>query len=174
MQLRKASEKDTEEIKALWAYCFEKPSDPFFQWYFTDLYTPSTVLVGEEKGQLACSLHRRPYTVRVRGRDFPTDYIVGVSTHPAARGRGYASSLLRGTFHLAAKEDKPFVILMPSAASYYLPQGFGFYVHQWQREAAPEELAKISERPAAARTLDNDGDWKELSAIYDAFTKKRK
>lgn len=173
MQLRKASEKDTEEIKALWAYCFEKPSDPFFQWYFTDLYTPSTVLVGEEKGQLACSLHRRPYTVRVRGRDFPTDYIVGVSTHPAARGRGYASSLLRGAFHLAAKEDKPFVILMPSAASYYLPQGFGFYVHQWQREAAPEELAKIAERPAAARTLDNDGDWKELSAIYDAFTKKR-
>lgn len=88
MKIRKASASDTEDVKALWAYCFEKPTDPFFQWYFKDLYTPETVLLGEENGQAACDLHRRPYTMSVRGRRFDTDYIVGVATHPAARGRG--------------------------------------------------------------------------------------
>jgi hypothetical protein len=48
MKIRKASASDTEDVKALWAYCFEKPTDPFFQWYFKDLYTPETVLLGEE------------------------------------------------------------------------------------------------------------------------------
>ena len=159
MKIRKASASDTEDVKALWAYCFEKPTDPFFQWYFKDLYTPETVLLGEENGQAACDLHRRPYTMSVRGRRFDTDYIVGVATHPAARGRGYASSLLRSAFHLAAREGKPFVTLMPSAASYYLPMGFGFFVHQWERKSSPEHLAPLGKKPVSCRVLKAGRNW---------------
>jgi len=173
MKIRKASASDTEDVKALWAYCFEKPTDPFFQWYFKDLYTPETVLVGEENGQAACDLHRRPYTMSVRGRRFDTDYIVGVATHPAARGRGYASELLRSAFHLAAKEGKPFVTLMPSAASYYLPMGFGFFVHQWERKASPEHLAPLGKKPVSCRVLAGCGEWQELASVYEAYTKDR-
>lgn len=173
MKIRKASASDTEDVKALWAYCFEKPSDPFFQWYFKDLYTPETVLIGEENGQAACDLHRRPYTMSVRGRRFDTDYIVGVATHPAARGRGYASSLLRSAFHLAAREGKPFVTLMPSATSYYLPMGFGFFVHQWERKASPEHLAPLGKKPVSCRVLAGCGEWQELASVYEAYTKDR-
>lgn len=173
MKIRKASASDTEDVKALWAYCFEKPTDPFFQWYFKDLYTPETVLLGEENGQAACDLHRRPYTMSVRGRRFDTDYIVGVATHPAARGRGYASELLRSAFHLAAKEGKPFVTLMPSAASYYLPMGFGFFVHQWERKASPEHLAPLGKKPVSCRVLAGCGEWQELASVYEAYTKDR-
>ena len=173
MKIRKASASDTEEVKALWAYCFEKPSDPFFQWYFQELYTPETVLLGEEKGQAACDLHRRPYRMSVRGQAFDTDYIVGVATHPAARGRGYASELLRSAFHLAAKEGKPFVTLMPSAASYYLPMGFGFFVHQWERKASPEHLAPLGKKPVSCRVLAGCGEWQELASVYEAYTKDR-
>ena len=173
MKIRKASASDTEDVKALWAYCFEKPSDPFFQWYFQELYTPETVLLGEEKGQAACDLHRRPYRMSVRGQAFDTDYIVGVATHPAARGRGYASELLRSAFHLAAKEGKPFVTLMPSAASYYLPMGFGFFVHQWERKASPEHLAPLGKKPVSCRVLAGCGEWQELASVYEAYTKDR-
>lgn len=173
MQTRKATINDEKEIKALWAYCFEKPSDPFFEWYFKECYTPDTVLVGEENGLIACDLHRRPYRLSVRGKSFDTDYIVGVATHPAARGRGYASSLLRGAFHLASMEEKPFVTLMPSAASYYLPMGFGFYAHQWERKGRPEDIALLGKRAKAVRTLDSEEDWEELSLIYDAYTSRR-
>lgn len=173
MLTRKATEADEREVKGLWGYCFEKPSDPFFQWYFENVYSPETVLVGEEKGQIACDLHRRPYTINVRGERLPVDYIVGVATHPAARGKGFASELLRGAFHMAASEGKPFVTLMPSAASYYLPMGFGFYCHQWERRAAPEELAKISRKALSCRTISSEEDWRELASIYDAYTDGR-
>lgn len=173
MKVRKAKETDEKALKALWAYCFEKPGDPFFDWYFRKLYRPGEALVGEEGGLTACALHRRPYEVYVRGEDFRTDYIVGVATHPAARGRGYAADLLRGEFHLAAKEDKPFVLLMPSAASYYLPLGFGMCVHQWERKASPEMLAPLGQKPFRARTVDDPSDWHDLAAIYDAYTADR-
>lgn len=173
MKIRKASASDAEEVKALWAYCFEKPSDPFFQWYFQELYTPETVLLGEEKGQAACDLHRRPYRMSVRGASFDTDYIVGVATHPACRGRGYASELLRGAFHMAANEGKPFVLLMPSAASYYLPMGFGFFVHQWERKSSPEHLAPLGKKAFACRVLTGVEGWQDLASVYDAYTKGR-
>ena len=173
MKTHKAALADEEKIKGLWAYCFEKPAEPFFQWYFKELYTPDTVLVGEENGQIACDLHRRPYRISVRGRSFDTDYIVGVATHPAARGKGFAAELIRGAFHVASEEGKPFVILMPSAASYYLPLGFGFYVHQWERKSSPEHLAPLGRKPVSCRTLTGNENWEELALIYDRFTKKR-
>lgn len=173
MKVRKATKSDEEAVKSLWGYCFEKPSDPFFQWYFQDLCQMKDVLVGEDKGQIACDLHRRPYTIQLRGQHLSVDYIVGVATHPAARGKGAAKELLRGSFQLAAKEGKSLVILMPSAASFYLPLGFGFYVHQWERQAAPEKLALLGKRADSCATLTDTTHWKELASIYEAYTKHR-
>ena len=132
MKIRKCSRTDEKDIRALWSYCFEREDDPWFRWYFRELYRPEDVLAGEEAEKIACSLHRRPYEICVRGAKMPVDYLVGVATHPAARGKGLATELIRGAFHMARMENKGAVILMPSAASYYYPMGFSFYAHQWK------------------------------------------
>ncbi|MDY6084451.1 MAG: GNAT family N-acetyltransferase [Dialister sp.] len=173
MKIRKALKSDEKDLMGLWAYCFEKPENPFFQWYFRDVYRPEEVLLGEVDGHIACDLHRRPYRVSVRGRAFETDYIVGVATHPAARGRGYGKELLRGAFHMAQREGKAFDILMPSSASFYYPLGFSFYAYQWKRRATPEELRRLSEKPFSAGMVNGPEDWKPLAAIYEAYTRER-
>lgn len=173
MQIRKAAEKDEPEIKALWGYCFERPSDPFFSWYFHELYHPEEVLVAEENEHIASDLHRRPYQVMMRGKVFPVNYIVGVATHPAARGQGYAQDLIRGELRLSRKEGKAFSLLMPSSASFYLPMGFGFCCHQWARKASPEALAPLGKKPVSAGTIASEDDWKKLASVYDAFTEGR-
>lgn len=68
MNIRTSTAEDEKAVKALWAYCFEKESDPWFRWYFEREYRKEEVLVGEEKGKMACNLHRRPYTLSVRGK----------------------------------------------------------------------------------------------------------
>ena len=173
MQIRKADEKDMDVAKSLWSYAFEKPGDPFFDWYFEKLCRPAEVLLGEEAGGVACDLHRRPYEISVRGNTYAADYIVGVATHPAARGQGLAKELIRGAFHLSLKEGKAISILMPSAASFYLPMGFGFYDHHWARSAASEKLALLGKRARSSRMVNDPADWKDLAAIYDAYTAKR-
>ena len=173
MNIRMSTAEDEKAVKALWAYCFEKESDPWFQWYFKNEYRKEEVLVGEEKGKIACHLHRRPYTLSVRGKEVKTDYIIGVATHPAARGRGYAKELLRRSFREAVKEKKGVVILMPSSAEYYYPKGFSFYAHQWKRKTSPLHLARLGEKPEAAGLPGNTEKWTVLHDIYMKYVSDR-
>ena len=103
----------------------------------------------------------------------PVDYMVGVATHPAARGRGIASKLLKNSFRISRSRGKSAVILMPSDASFYMPLGCSFYVQQWERSAAPEWLARIGEKPEKAMTVSSPDEWHILASVYEKFTERR-
>ena len=173
MQFRRATEADRKSIEALWAYCFEKPDEPFFQWYFSRVCQMDDVVVAEENQHIAADLHLRPYTLNLRGNSMPVDYMVGVATHPAARGRGIASKLLKNAFRISRARGKSAVILMPSDASFYMPLGCSFYVQQWERNAAPEWLARIGEKPEKAMTVSSPDEWHILASVYEKFTERR-
>ena len=173
MQFRRATEADRKSIEALWAYCFEKPDEPFFQWYFSRVCQMDDVVVAEEDQHIAADLHLRPYTLNLRGNSMPVDYMVGVATHPAARGRGIASKLLKNAFRISRSRGKSAVILMPSDASFYMPLGCSFYVQQWERSAAPEWLARIGEKPEKAMTVSSPDEWHILASVYEKFTERR-
>lgn len=173
MQFRRATEADRKSIEALWAYCFEKPDEPFFQWYFSRVCQMDDVVVAEENQHIAADLHLRPYTLNLRGNSMPVDYMVGVATHPAARGRGIASKLLKNSFRISRSRGKSAVILMPSDASFYMPLGCSFYVQQWERSAAPEWLARIGEKPEKAMTVSSPDEWHILASVYEKFTERR-
>ena len=173
MQFRRATEADRKSIEALWAYCFEKPDEPFFQWYFSRVCQMDDVVVAEENQHIAADLHLRPYTLNLRGNSMPVDYMVGVATHPATRGRGIASKLLKNSFRISRSRGKSAVILMPSDASFYMPLGCSFYVQQWERSAAPEWLARIGEKPEKAMTVSSPDEWHILASVYEKFTERR-
>lgn len=173
MEIRRGTAADGAACRALWGYCFERPGDPFFEWYFGRVYRPEDTLVGLEEGRAACALHLRPYTLSVRGRTMRADYIVGVAVHPAARGRGLAHELLAGAFRASRAAGKPADILMPSDAALYFSCGFGFYAHQWAREASPERLARLGRRAAKARALEGPEEWALLAGIYRAHAAGR-
>lgn len=169
-----AQEAYRSEVEALWAYCFEKESDPWFRWYFSEAYRPPEVLLGLSSGHVAAQLHRRPYEIYVRRRPVPVDYIIGVSTHPAARGRGYAKALLQEAFRKAKKEHKGMVILMPSSADFYRPLGFSLYAWQWQREASPKVLRPLGARPSSVRMVSDVSDIFVLDGLYQSFTRRKR
>ena len=131
------------------------------------------VVVAEENQHIAADLHLRPYTLNLRGNSMPVDYMVGVATHPAARGRGIASKLLKNSFRISRSRGKSAVILMPSDASFYMPLGCSFYVQQWERSAAPEWLARIGEKPEKAMTVSSPDEWHILASVYEKFTERR-
>lgn len=171
MQVRRAKKSDEKSIEALWDYCFEKRGEPFFDWYFNGICDIKDVLIGEESGKAACNLHCRPYKIRLRNEIFNVDYLVGLATHPAARGKGYAKEIIRSALRLACKKGQAITILMPSDASIYYPLGFGFYAFQWERSARPEDLKKISERAFKTQTIEDTKEWKTLDFIYRTYTK---
>ena len=139
MNIRRVCEKDRIAVASIWDYCFEKRTDPFFRWYFSDVCRLQQVLLVETAGGMAGCLHRRPYTLSVRGKTISADYLVGVAVHPAARGRGVAGKLLAGAFHAAREENKPAVILMPSQESLYDRHVSGFCDDQQQQTEKQEK-----------------------------------
>lgn len=80
---------------------------------FQGTLPPGRCTGGRRSRKIACSLHRRPYEIYVRGAKMPVDYLVGVATHPAARGKGLATELIRGAFHMARMEIRALSFLCP-------------------------------------------------------------
>lgn len=173
MQFRRAKESDSKDIKSLWAYCFEKPDEAFFQWFFSKIYEHDNVVVAEEQGNIAAAVHLRPYEICLRGNSLLVDYAVGLATHPAARGNGIGKKLLKNAFRLSCSNGNSTMILMPSDASFYQPLGCSFYVHQWKRETSPEWLGKVGSKPSWVKTLSSPDEWELLDGIYRTFIKGR-
>lgn len=167
-EFRFATEADTDAIRALWSYSFEKPGDPFFEWYFSRPFKPFSVILGETDGRVSCALHIRFHVLALRGKPIPAFYILGVTTHPAARGRGLAKELIHFTLqhHLL---DFPLFLLMPSSTTLYRHMGFGLCDRHWEREAAPRDLSPLAEPPKRVLQISDPAEWTHMDALYREF-----
>lgn len=128
MIFRMINEQWLPQVKNLWAYSFEKESDPFFKWYFEEFCCKDNMVIGgfDEHDKLQNMLHLNPYMLKIRDFEQLTPYIVGVATAPAARGKHLFKPLLDTTFQILRSQGFPFVILMPIFAGIYLPYEFSY------------------------------------------------
>ncbi len=171
MSIRLATAADKPVLEALWDYCFEKRTDPFFRFYFDTCWRPEETVLYETDAGLTAAVHLRRYTLSVRGAACPVTYIVGLATHPAARGKGYASQLLRACLAESGRIGRYANILMPSAAAFYLPHGWGMYCHQWRRSF----VLRMSPAPAVQgeyhyEWLTAEAATDSLAAVYEKYT----
>ena len=181
MDFRLAKEEDRDLVESLWAYCFEPREHPFFQWYFSKFYQPENVLMGFKDGEMACLTHLNPYTLRLRGRDVPTSYIVGLATHPAARRSGVGRLLLTAALKEMKRRGHYIHILMPSKAGFYQPYGYELYCHQWKETMPLESLRPLTDRTvrfAFVNSADDFGQQPQVvnggsSLIRDIFGEER-
>ena len=128
MEFHLINEKNIKKVESLWDYCFEKKDSFFFKWYFGKYCLKQNAVLGgfHKQGVLATMVHCNPYTLKLRGIDVPTSYLVGVATDPAARGKRVTKNLFEMAFAILKAQGKFVVILMPEHAGVYLPYQFSF------------------------------------------------
>lgn len=171
MDFRLAAEEERNLVESLWAYCFEPREHPFFQWYFSHMYAPENVLMGFRNGQMACLTHLNPYTLRIRCKDIPTSYIVGLATHPAARRHGVGGMLLAAALKEMKRRGHYVNILMPSKAGFYQPYGYELYCHQWKETMPLEALRPLADKSVRFAFVNSADQWPYLADVYAAYTK---
>ena len=93
MKFRIAKETDFNDVKRLWAYCFEPEGHPFFNYYFEKVYEADNTMVGIDHSYLVSTVHLRQNTIRVRGVNLPMSYMIGVATDPIMRRHGVGKKL---------------------------------------------------------------------------------
>jgi predicted acetyltransferase len=123
-------------------------------------------------GEMACLTHLNPYTLRLRGKDIPVSYIVGLATHPAARRGGIGGKLLQAALGEMKRRGHYINILMPSKAGFYQPYGYELYCHQWKETMPLEALRPLTDRSLHYGFVNSPDQWNYLAPVYDAYTRK--
>ncbi len=91
---------DEEACKRLWACCFPEDDTHFVDRFLLQHYLRRRMLTEQCDGQIVAMLHRIPFACGAERMD----YLYGVATDPARRGRGCASRLIGRAVEAARAE----------------------------------------------------------------------
>ena len=93
MEIRFARECEKDNIMEIWDYCFND-GPKFTDYYFNNKYKNYNTIVVEEEAEIVSSLQLNQYRIQLNNQIYNTSYVVGVSTLPEARGRGYMKYMM--------------------------------------------------------------------------------
>lgn len=139
MNIRFASECDQNNIMEIWNYCFND-GPKFTEYYFNNKYKNYNTIVVEEEANIVSSLQLNQYKIKLNDKEYSISYVVGVSTLPEARGRGYMKHIMDFTLNELYKKDQLVSILMPIDYRLYRKYGYEHCYDQIEYEINMEDL----------------------------------
>lgn len=139
MNIRLARECDQNNIMEIWNYCFND-GPKFTEYYFNNKYKNYNTIVIEEEANIVSSLQLNQYKIKLNDKEYDTSYVVGVSTLPEARGRGYMKYLMNFTLNELYKKGQLISILMPIDYRLYRKYGYEHCYDQIEYEINIEDL----------------------------------
>lgn len=142
MNIRYAIEKDLENIKDIWNYCFGD-EEAFVNYYFDNKYKPENTIIIEENDELMSSLQLNQYKINLNNKIYDTSYVVGVSTYPNARGKGYMKDMMDFALNELYKKDQLVSLLMPIDYRLYKKYGYEHCYDQIEYKLNIEELKQF-------------------------------
>ncbi len=128
--IRKLEQEEHKKTRKLWEEIFCEDSKKFLDYYYSVKTKENEIFIIEEDGDIRAMLQLNPYEMVMPGGVKKTNYIVGVATEKAYRGRKFMARLLHRALEEMYREHQPFTFLMPAAEAIYAPHGFRFIYHQ--------------------------------------------
>ncbi|MEG2789594.1 MAG: GNAT family N-acetyltransferase, partial [Romboutsia sp.] len=142
MKIRYASSNDKNDVKAIWNYCFNDGED-FVNYYFNDKYSRFNTVVVDEGEEIVSSLQLNQYRIILNNKIYDASYVVGVSTFPQVRGRGYMRDIMKFTLKELYAKEQLVSILMPIDYRLYRQYGYEHCYDQIEYVIDIEDLKKF-------------------------------
>ena len=117
---------DKDETKHLWHMCFPEDSESFIEYYYKEKTKDNEILVKKDNGLLISMVLYNPYAVKLRGRLWKLDYLVGGATEESRRREGHFRDVFVKMLHDEEAAGKPITYLVPVNPAVYAPMGFTF------------------------------------------------
>src|SRR5690554_443969 len=174
MEIREAKPYDKALIQDLWQYCFDDSME-FVDWFFNTRYEDDNTLVLIDNNRICSALQLLPYYISLRGKKMQTSYIVGVSTWPQDRGKGYISKLLYKSLEIMRERKQWVSILLPFNYNFYRKYGwetcYSYHQYSGHKNSFTEFLDGI-EIQGKVRPISLASDFQELEKCYNLYTQK--
>ena len=139
MNIRLARECEQNNIMEIWNYCFND-GPKFTDYYFSNKYKNYNTIVVEEGTNIVSSLQLNQYKIKLNDKEYNTSYVVGVSTLPEVRGKGYMKHIMDFTLNELYKKNQLVSILMPIDYRLYRKYGYEHCYDQIEYEIDIEYL----------------------------------
>ncbi len=157
MNIRFAKESDKNNIIDIWNYCFDD-GPKFTDYYFNDKYKHENTIVVEDD-EIVSSLQLNQYNLKLNDKIYDTSYVVGVSTFPQARGKGYMKHIMDFTLNELYRKNQLVSILMPIDYRLYRKYGYEHCYDQIEYEIDIEDLSGFKSKGCLKKAkLDNIND----------------
>ncbi len=143
MNLRYAKEEEIDNIKQIWNYCFND-EDSFVNYYFNNKYNNNNTIVACEDKDIVSSLQLNQYKIKLDDKEYETSYVVGVSTFPQVRGRGYMKKIMEYSLNELYKKNQLVSILMPIDYRLYRKYGYEHCYDQLEYNLDIEDLKNFN------------------------------
>ena len=167
---------DKDETKHLWHMCFPEDSESFIEYYYKEKTKDNEILVKKDNGLMISMVQYNPYAVKLRGRLWKLDYLVGVATEESRRREGHFRDVFVKMLHDEEAAGKPITYLVPVNPAVYAPMGFTFIGNVASYELT-EEAKKTLTRTVCQDTPEDCGraavymeQW--LGARYEMYTRR--
>lgn len=167
---------DKDGTKHLWHMCFPEDSESFIEYYYKEKTKDNEILVKKDNGLLISMVQYNPYAVKLRGRLWKLDYLVGVATEESRRREGHFRDVFVKMLHDEEAAGKPITYLVPVNPAVYAPMGFTFIGNVAFYELT-EEAKQTLTRTVCQNTPEDCGraavymeQW--LGARYEMYTRR--
>lgn len=147
----------TPVVRSIWKTVFGD-SDEYMDLFFQRQYRPENTLIYFEENTPVAALQMVEYSISLYGEIIPFYYLVGLSTLPEYRGKGYMSELIERAHKVMEKRGIQLSILVPAESSlfeYY--ERFGYQQISEER-SKPLNLKKNQVCCTDYETIYNDFD----------------
>ncbi|MGL6106567.1 GNAT family N-acetyltransferase [Romboutsia sp.] len=142
MKIRYAKENETDSIIEMWNYCFND-GQSFVDYYFNNKYKRGNTVVLDEGDEIVSSLQLNQYKIKLNNKIYDTSYVVGVSTFPQVRGRGYMKNIMKFSLKELYKKGQLVSILMPIDYRLYRKYGYEHCYDQLEYNLDIEDLRRF-------------------------------
>lgn len=166
MNIRFAKESDKNNIIDIWNYCFDD-GPKFTDYYFNDKYKHENTIVVEDDEEIVSSLQLSQYNLKLNDKIYDTSYVVGVSTFPQARGKGYMKHIMDFTLNELYRKNQLVSILMPIDYRLYRKYGYEHCYDQIEYEIDIEDLRGFKSTGSLKKAkLNHIKDMMEIENVY--------
>ncbi|WP_158556844.1 GNAT family N-acetyltransferase [Coprococcus sp. AF21-14LB] len=126
--IRKLEQEEHKKTRKLWEEIFCEDSKKFLDYYYSVKTKENEIFIIEEDGDIRAMLQLNPYEMVMPGGVKKTNYIVGVATEKAYRGRKFMARLLHRALEEMYREHQPLPFLCRQQKQSTRPMGSDLFI----------------------------------------------
>lgn len=151
----------TPTVRAIWKTVFED-SDEYIDLFFSRQYKPENTLIYFEENTPVAALQMVEYSISFYGEIIPFYYLVGLSTLPEYRGKGYMGELIERAHKVMLKRQIPLSILVPAEESL-----FAYYERFGYQQISEERTKPLNLKKHLVCSEDWETIYNDFDVIYN-------